>query len=92
MTIPDQLKNISVIEHTRHHSPVNFLINLLGGLIAYCQSAQKAFPLPRTGITWFRLTKTDVSLMRYTGFFPCSLIRSSLFSVTCSGDPLFPVP
>ncbi|WP_293071973.1 hypothetical protein [Moorena sp. SIO4A5] len=54
------LKNISVIEHTRHRSPVNFLINLLGGLIAYCQSAQKAFPLPRTGITWFRLTKTDV--------------------------------
>jgi len=34
-TINDQLKNISQIEHTRHRSPANFLINLLSGLIAY---------------------------------------------------------
>ena len=34
-TINDQLKNISQIAHTRHRSPVNFLVNLLGGLIAY---------------------------------------------------------
>jgi len=34
-TINDQLKNISQIEHTRHRSPCNFLINLLSGLIAY---------------------------------------------------------
>ncbi len=34
-TINDQLKNISQIAHTRHHSPTNFLVNLLAGLIAY---------------------------------------------------------
>lgn len=34
-TINDQLKNISQIEHSRHRSPSNFLINLLSGLIAY---------------------------------------------------------
>jgi Transposase DDE domain len=34
-TINDQLKNISQIEHTRHRSCTNFMINLLCGLIAY---------------------------------------------------------
>lgn len=34
-TVNDQLKNISEIEHTRHRSPANFMINLLSGLIAY---------------------------------------------------------
>jgi hypothetical protein len=28
-TIIDQLKNISQIEHTRHRSPINFLVNLV---------------------------------------------------------------
>ena len=40
-TINDQLKNISQIEHTRHRSPCNFLINLLSGLIAYCHQKKK---------------------------------------------------
>jgi Transposase DDE domain len=40
-TITDQLKNISQIEHTRHRSPVNFLVNLMGGLIAYCHQPKK---------------------------------------------------
>ena len=40
-TIIDQLKNISQIEHTRHRSPFNFLINLLCGLIAYCHQPKK---------------------------------------------------
>jgi hypothetical protein len=35
-TIHDQLKNICQIEHTRHRSPVNFLVHLLAGLTAYC--------------------------------------------------------
>ena len=34
-TINDQLKNISQIEHSRHRSPLNFLINLIAGLVAY---------------------------------------------------------
>jgi hypothetical protein len=34
-TINDQLKNICQIEHSRHRSPVNFLVNLVSGLVAY---------------------------------------------------------
>lgn len=34
-TINDQLKNICQIEHTRHRSRVNFLVNLIAALIAY---------------------------------------------------------
>ena len=40
-TIFDQLKNISQIEHSRHRSPGNFLVNLLCGLIAYCHQPKK---------------------------------------------------
>ena len=40
-TIIDQLKNISQIEHSRHRSPVNFGVNLLCGLIAYCHQPKK---------------------------------------------------
>jgi transposase len=40
-TIIDQLKNISQIEHSRHRSPVNFLVNVLCGLIAYCHQPKK---------------------------------------------------
>lgn len=40
-TIIDQLKNISQIEHSRHRSPINFLVNLLSGLIAYCHQPKK---------------------------------------------------
>ena len=34
-TVCDELKNICQIEHTRHRSQVGFVINLIGGLIAY---------------------------------------------------------
>ena len=40
-TVIDQLKNISQIEHTRHRSPVNFMIHLVAGLIAYCFQPKK---------------------------------------------------
>lgn len=40
-TIIDQLKNISQIEHSRHRSPVNFLVNVLCGLIAYSHQPKK---------------------------------------------------
>ena len=36
-TIVDQLKNISQIEHSRYRSPVNFVVNVLCGLITYCR-------------------------------------------------------
>lgn len=34
-TIFDQLKNIAQIEHSRHRSPTNFLVNLFAALAAY---------------------------------------------------------
>jgi hypothetical protein len=40
-TIHDQLKNICQIEHSRHRSPVNFLVHLVAGLIAYCYQPKK---------------------------------------------------
>ena len=49
-TITDQLKNISQIEHTRHRSLANFMVNLVGGLIAYCHQPKKpglALDLPQ---------------------------------------------
>jgi hypothetical protein len=39
--INDQLKNISQIEHSRHRSPINFVVNLLAGLIAYSFQEKK---------------------------------------------------
>ena len=40
-TIFDQLKNISQIEHTRHRSAKNFIVNLIAGLIAYTHQPLK---------------------------------------------------
>jgi Transposase DDE domain len=40
-TVHDQLKNISQIEHSRHRSVANFLVNLIAGLIAYTYQAKK---------------------------------------------------
>ncbi|OYT12060.1 MAG: hypothetical protein B6I19_10380 [Bacteroidetes bacterium 4572_114] len=34
-TVNDRLKNISQIEHTRHRSVINFMVNIVAGLIAY---------------------------------------------------------
>ena len=47
-TVNDQLKNILQIEHTRHRSPRNFLVNLLAGLIQYTHQPKK--PSLRLGI------------------------------------------
>jgi hypothetical protein len=40
-SIIDQLKNISQIEHSRHRSPVNFVVHLIDGLIAYSHQEKK---------------------------------------------------
>lgn len=40
-SVIDQLKNISQIEHSRHRSPWNFIINLLAGLSAYTLQEKK---------------------------------------------------
>jgi len=46
-TINDQLKNISQIEHSRHRSFANFIVNLLAGIIAYTFRPKK----PSIGIS-----------------------------------------
>ncbi|PCS22141.1 hypothetical protein BTN49_2208 [Candidatus Enterovibrio escicola] len=40
-TVFDQLKNISQIEHSRHHSCISFMSKLLAGLIAYSLQLKK---------------------------------------------------
>ncbi|GAB4208904.1 MAG: hypothetical protein Fur006_68200 [Coleofasciculaceae cyanobacterium] len=40
-TVIDQLKNISQIEHSRHRSPINCLVNIVCGLIAYTHQPKK---------------------------------------------------
>lgn len=40
-TVIDQLKNLCQIEHSRHRSPLNFTVNLLAGLVAYCLMPRK---------------------------------------------------
>ena len=40
-TINDKLKNECQIEHTRHRSPINFIINILAGLTCYQMTPKK---------------------------------------------------
>ena len=40
-TVNDQLKNICQIEHSRHRSPFNFLVNTLAALVAYTYHEKK---------------------------------------------------
>jgi len=40
-TVNDQLKNIAQIEHTRHRSVRNFMVNLVAGLIGYTHQPKK---------------------------------------------------
>jgi len=40
-TVFDELKNLCQIEHTRHRSVSNFVVNLMAGIVAYCLSDNK---------------------------------------------------
>ncbi|EJI6541132.1 IS982 family transposase [Salmonella enterica] len=40
-TVFDELKNLCQIEHSRHRSIDNFIVNLLSGLVAYCLMDKK---------------------------------------------------
>jgi hypothetical protein len=40
-SVHNKLKNSCQIEHHRHRSPWNFLVNLLSGLVAYCEDPDK---------------------------------------------------
>jgi hypothetical protein len=55
-SILDQLKNISQIEHARHRSPLNFLVNLVCGLIAYSLKPRK----PSLHLAWNLLPASSV--------------------------------
>jgi transposase len=46
-TVFDELKNLCQIEHTRHRSYGGFMVNLMGGIIAYCLMPDK----PRLPLT-----------------------------------------
>ncbi|MCR5454901.1 MAG: transposase, partial [Bacteroidales bacterium] len=35
-TINDELKNIAQVEHSRHRSFNNFMVNIFGGMADYC--------------------------------------------------------
>jgi hypothetical protein len=37
----DELKNLCQIEHTRHRSHANFIVNLMSGIVAYCLMPNK---------------------------------------------------
>ena len=54
-SIHNKLKNSCQIEHHRHRSPWNFLVNLLSGLIAYCQDPHKPS---------LRISESDRSLIQ----------------------------
>jgi hypothetical protein len=40
-TVHDQLKHIAQIEHTRHRSIANFMVNLIAALVAYTHQKDK---------------------------------------------------
>ncbi len=40
-TVNDQLKNMCNVEHTRHRSPINFMVNIVAGLIRYTYFEKK---------------------------------------------------
>lgn len=40
-SVNDQLKNISQVEHTRHRSIFNFMVNILAALTAYALQPKK---------------------------------------------------
>ena len=40
-TVNDQLKNLHQIEHSRHRSVNNFLVNIMAAVVAYCLNPNK---------------------------------------------------
>ena len=60
-TVNDQLKNISQIQHTRHRSVCNFMVNVIAGLIAYTHQDKKPS---------LNLTPKDLDSLQEAHFFP----------------------
>jgi len=40
-TVNDQLKNLHQIEHSRHRSVNNFMVNIMAAVVAYCLNPNK---------------------------------------------------
>ena len=40
-TVNDQLKNLHQIEHSRHRSVNNFMVNIMAAVVAYCLTPNK---------------------------------------------------
>lgn len=55
-SVNDELKNICQVQHTRHRSLVNFIVNLIGGMAAY-----SFFP-KKPAISYQKSTDTQLSL------------------------------
>lgn len=60
-TVNDQLKNISQIQHTRHRSVCNFMVNVIAGLIPYTYQEKKPS---------LNLTTEDLVSLQEAHFFP----------------------
>ncbi len=60
-TVNDQLKNIFEIEHSRHRSIWNFLVNLMAGLIAYSYRMR----ISHCGKSGFRRRRISISSMAF---------------------------
>ena len=58
-TVNDQLKNISQLEHTRHRSLANFMVNVVCALIAYSWQPKK----PSLDLRGWNASGTDLSLV-----------------------------
>ena len=55
-TVNDELKNIAQVEHSRHRSIENFIVNTFGALAAYCLFPKKPC------INVLRVVDTQLSL------------------------------
>lgn len=58
-TVFDELKNLCQIEHTRHRGLSHFIVNLLGGLLAYCLMPNK----PKLPVSAFKPLNLDALLI-----------------------------
>jgi hypothetical protein len=95
-TVFDQLKNVCQIEHTRHRSPTNAMVNVVAGLVMYQIKQKNPYPSCRisTTVSFFcgrtkfpnfvrRPSKNNDTLP----IGPCrclAIINSSLLCASCS--------
>jgi Transposase DDE domain len=68
-TVNDQLKNISQIQHTRHRSVCNFMVNVIAGLIAYTYQDKKPS---------LNLTTEDLNSLQEPYFFPSETLAIAI--------------